>query len=177
QVQYCQGINYICALFLLYMPEEEAFWQLVCVMNRPAAPMRELFLPGMVAAQEFQHVMDSLADKYVPRLCRQIGGFGLTPSMYATQWFLTGFTQRFPYEFVTRVWDVFLLEDWKVMYRVCLALFRMAEPAVAGMEIEPMNLYLRDLPTAVDGDAVLAVAFSIRLKHRHIEKRRRAFWD
>lgn len=48
QVQYCQGINYICALFLLYMPEENAFWLLVASMQRPRAPLRELFLPGMV---------------------------------------------------------------------------------------------------------------------------------
>ena len=48
QVQYCQGINYICALFLLYMPEENAFWLLVASMQRPCAPLRELFLPGMM---------------------------------------------------------------------------------------------------------------------------------
>lgn len=30
------------------MPEENAFWMLVASMNRPTAPLRELFLPGMV---------------------------------------------------------------------------------------------------------------------------------
>lgn len=30
------------------MPEENAFWMLVASMKRPSAPLRELFLPGMV---------------------------------------------------------------------------------------------------------------------------------
>lgn len=30
------------------MPEENAFWLLVASMQRPRAPLRELFLPGMV---------------------------------------------------------------------------------------------------------------------------------
>jgi Rab-GTPase-TBC domain len=38
--------------------------------------------------------------------------------------------QSFPYDLVTRVWDVFLQEDWKVMYRVCLALFKHVEEQV-----------------------------------------------
>lgn len=74
-------------------------------------------------AQEFQFVMDSLTKKHCKKLSNQILSNNLTPAMYATQWFLTAFTQRFPYDLVTRVWDMFLLEDWKVFYRVCLALF------------------------------------------------------
>lgn len=75
-------------------------------------------------AQEFQFVMDSLTKKHCKKLSNQILANNLTPAMYATQWFLTAFTQRFPYDLVTRVWDIFLLEDWKVFYRVCLALFK-----------------------------------------------------
>lgn len=55
KVQYCQGMNYICSLFLLYMPEENAFWMLVASMNRPRAPLRELFLPGMM---KVRHVLE-----------------------------------------------------------------------------------------------------------------------
>lgn len=80
--------------------------------------------PFLIQAQEFQFVMDSLTQKHCAKLSNQILANNLTPAMYATQWFLTAFTQRFPYDLVTRVWDIFLLEDWKVFYRVCLALFK-----------------------------------------------------
>lgn len=75
-------------------------------------------------AQEIQSVVDSLTAKYCNSLYTQLVQSNLTPAMYATQWFLTMFTQRFPYDLVTRVWDIFLLEDFKIIYRVCLALFK-----------------------------------------------------
>lgn len=83
-----------------------------------------LFFIADAQAQEFQFVVDSLTKKHCRDLSAHILANNLTPSMYATQWFLTAFTQRFPYDLVTRVWDMFLLEDWKVFYRVCLALFK-----------------------------------------------------
>ncbi|CAM9152427.1 unnamed protein product [Ectocarpus sp. 13 AM-2016] len=177
EVQYCQGINYICALFLLYMPEENAFWLLVAIMHRPCAPLRELFLPGMVKVQEFQFVVDSLTEKHCRKLSAQILVNDLTPAMYATQWFLTAFTQRFPYELVTRVWDMFLLEDWKVFYRVCLALFKSVEEEATHLDLEKMNVLLRDMPAKVDAHKILTIAAGIPLKHRHIEKRIDIFYN
>eukprot|EP00903_Cladosiphon_okamuranus_P014873 g13772.t1 len=176
EVQYCQGINYICALFLLYMPEENAFWLLVASMQRPCAPLRELFLPGMIKAQEFQFVVDSLTEKHCHKLSAQILANNLTPAMYATQWFLTAFTQRFPYELVTRVWDMFLLEDWKVFYRVCLALFKSVEEEAANLDLESMNLLLRNMPPKANAQKILGIAANIPLKHRHIEKRIALFY-
>lgn len=43
---------------------------------------------------------------------------------YIFKWILTIFTRSFPFHFVVRVWDAFLNEGWKVIYRVCLALFK-----------------------------------------------------
>ncbi|KAG5181956.1 rab-GTPase-TBC domain-containing protein [Tribonema minus] len=169
------GINYIAALFLLYMPEEEAFWMLVCVMHRPQAPLRELFLPGMLKAREFNHVMDSLTEKFVPKLFRHLQKHDIQPTMYAHPWFITCFTQAFPYELCTRTWDVFLEEDWKIMYRVCLALFKHVETEVCSLDLEQGNLVMRRLPAAADGKTILDLAMRIPLKHKHIAKRIRQF--
>lgn len=97
------------------------FYQLTFFIPQPHATVLARVLEK---AQEFQFVMDSLTKKHCEKLSNQILAHNLTPAMYATQWFLTAFTQRFPYDLVTRVWDMFLLEDWKVFYRVCLALFK-----------------------------------------------------
>lgn len=105
-----------CSLYLLSCG--------TCVILTDALRNPFACLSLFVQAQEFQFVVDSLTEKHCHKLSAQILANNLTPAMYATQWFLTAFTQRFPYELVTRVWDMFLLEDWKVFYRVCLALFK-----------------------------------------------------
>lgn len=43
---------------------------------------------------------------------------------YATEWFMTMFARGFSFDLVTRVMDVFSLEGYKIVYRVCLALLK-----------------------------------------------------
>jgi hypothetical protein len=33
RVGYCQSMNFVCALLLLFMDEEEAFWMLACIVE------------------------------------------------------------------------------------------------------------------------------------------------
>ena len=40
------------------------------------------------------------------------------------QWFITIFTYNFPFSVVVRIWDCFLLEGWKVVFRVALGLLK-----------------------------------------------------
>ena len=48
----------------------------------------------------------------------------MLPSMYATEWFMTMFCRGFSFDLVTRVWDIFLFEGYKIVYRVGLALLK-----------------------------------------------------
>ena len=38
--------------------------------------------------------------------------------MFATQWFMTLFSQKFPFSVVLRIWDIFLAEGLKIIFRV-----------------------------------------------------------
>ncbi len=44
-----------------------------------------------------------------------------------SQWFITIFTYNFPFAAVVRIWDAFLLEGWKVVFRVALSLLKLHE--------------------------------------------------
>ena len=63
--------------------------------------------------------------------------------------FIVYLMQSFPYDLVTRVWDVFLQEDWKVMYRVCLALFKHVEEQVTDtlIHLYSNNMFSTTIPT------------------------------
>jgi hypothetical protein len=45
------------------------------------------------------------------------------------QWFITVFSYNFPPETVVRIWDVYLSEGWKVVYRIALALLQLSQGA------------------------------------------------
>lgn len=90
--------------------------------------------------------------------------------MYATQWILTQYTSSFKFDLVTRVWDSFLGEGWKIIYRVMLALLSQWQSQLLKMSFEEILAFFRELPDRVEGYAVLEDALKIPLRQKHILK-------
>lgn len=170
EVGYCQGMNFIAGMFITYMSEEEAYWLLVNIMNDAPCRMKGLFGEGMKEAHQVLYVAEKLIAQFNPKLSKHFDKEGIHITMFATQWLLTMYTSSFPFHFVTRVWDCFLSEGWKVAYRVMLALLERASPILMKLRFEDILEYFKELPTFVDGDTVLEHAFKIPLKKKHIEK-------
>eukprot|EP00979_Chaetoceros_neogracilis_P013198 scaffold3722_cov227-Chaetoceros_neogracile.AAC.7 len=169
-VGYCQGMNFIAAMFITFVEEEEAFWILVYIMNESPCRMRGLFGEGMTEAHQVLHVADRLINQFNPRLARHFDKEQIHISMFATQWLLTMYTSSFPFDVVTRVWDAFLSEGWKVAYRVMLALLEMAQPLLMKMNFEEILNYFKEMPFEIDANEIMELSFKIPLKKKHITK-------
>lgn len=143
---------------------------LVAVMNESPCKMRGLFEEGMSKAHEVLFVAEKLIAHYNPKLSKHLEEEGVHITMYATQWLLTLFTSSFPFDLVTRVWDCFLAEGWKVPYRVMLALLEQATPDLLNLHFEEILGYIRDLPLKVNGAKVMDDAFKIPLRRKQIQK-------
>ena len=60
-VQYCQGMGFFTAMFLIYMSEEEAFWQLIGVMQGQG------FNPHLVVSYRPDAIID-LDELHIPKV-------------------------------------------------------------------------------------------------------------
>jgi len=170
EVGYCQGMNFIAAMFITYVSEEQAFWLLVAIMQDPPCQMRGLFGEGMSEAHQVLFVAQKLITQFLPRLSRHLHAENVDITMFATQWLLTMYTSSFPFDIVTRIWDCFLVEGWKVTYRVMLALLEGASGELIKLRFEDILGYLKDLPHRVDHDALMEATFKIPLRKKHITK-------
>ncbi|ACI65640.1 predicted protein, partial [Phaeodactylum tricornutum CCAP 1055/1] len=146
EIGYCQGMNFIAGMFLTLMTEEEAFWLLVAVMNDKPCCMRGLFGEGMRETHQVLYVAEKLIHQFLPKLARHFDKEHLHITMFATQWLLTQFTSSFPFELVTRVWDCFLQEGWKITYRVMLALLSTNQSNILQHGFEEILALFRELP-------------------------------
>lgn len=169
EVGYCQGMGFLSAMFLCYMPEQQAFWLLVACLNHKRYGLADLYRPRMPKVPEVTFVFQGLFKQLMPQLSAHLENEGLHPTMYLTQWFLTLFTYNFPFEFVTRVWDAFLHEGWKVIYRVALALLKTSQKTLLNSKFEAIMEYFRELPTKANADEVLSAAFRLPIKRAQIE--------
>ena len=107
-VGYPQGMNFIIMPLLFTMPEEEAFCLLVRLMNKYR--LRELFIHDMPGLHLHLYQFERLLEDLEPALYCHLNRRGVSPKLYATQWFLTLFAYRFPLQLVMRVYDLVLSE-------------------------------------------------------------------
>lgn len=159
EVGYCQGVGFLAGLCLMYMPEEAAFWQLAAAMASPTLRLRELYAPGLPGTLRALFVLDGLVARRLPRLHRHLKAEGVEVGLVCQGWVMTLFARDFPFDLVVRAWELFLREGWKAVYRLCLALLRLAAPALLRLEFEGLMEYLRALPARVDGHALAQAAF------------------
>jgi hypothetical protein len=90
------------------MPEEEAFCLLVRMMNQ--YHLREMFIQDMPGLHLHLYQFERLLEDLEPALYCHLYRRGVSPQLYATQWFLTLFAYRFPLQLVLRIYDLLLSE-------------------------------------------------------------------
>ena len=138
--------------------EEEAFWLFVAALKSPRTALRELYRPGMVGARRALFVFDKLLKDAAPAIHAHIEKEGVIPDMYATHWLVTVFTAQFPFAFVSRVWDTFLAEGWKPVFKAAIAILVAYEQNLKALPFEQLLTFLKNIPDTLDVDRVLHVA-------------------
>lgn len=78
--------------------------------------------------------------------------------MYASQWFLTLFAVYFEIDVVVRIWDIYLVEGKKMIYRVGLAILKLMEKKLLAAELGDMFVIFKDIRTEVNKDQLLKTA-------------------
>ncbi|WIA41306.1 hypothetical protein OEZ86_004906 [Tetradesmus obliquus] len=138
QVGYVQGMGFVTAILLMYMSEEEAFWTLTALLKGSSShpPLEGMYQAGMPLLQQFLFQFHELLKQEQPKLGGHLEAEGVVPSMYCTHWFNTIFAYSLPFEQLLRVWDVFLLEGMKVVFRVGAALLLSAQDTLLAAPFE-----------------------------------------
>lgn len=142
-VGYCQGLNRLAAIALLFMDEEDAFWCLVGIIK---SIMPGYFSRTLVAPQVDQRVLKDLVAEKLPRLHAHLEANNVDLSLFTFNWFLTIFVDNIPVETYLKIWDVFLYEGCKVLFRYALAFLKMCENQILQKkDYMAINRFLRNM--------------------------------
>ncbi|XP_022747244.1 ecotropic viral integration site 5 ortholog-like [Durio zibethinus] len=127
-VGYCQAMNFFAGLLLLLMPEENAFWTLVGIIDDY---FDGCYTEEMIESQVDQLVLEELMRERFPKLVNHLDYLGVQVTWISAPWFLSIFVNMLPWESVLRIWDVLLFEGNRVMlFRTALALMELYGPAL-----------------------------------------------
>ncbi|XP_051907412.1 rab GTPase-activating protein 1 isoform X2 [Hippocampus zosterae] len=141
EIGYCQGQSFLAAVLLLHMPEEQAFSVLVKIMFDYG--LRDLFKQNFedLHCKFFQ--LERLMQEYIPDLYTHFLNVGLEAHMYASQWFLTLFTAKFPLYMVFHIIDLLLCEGISVIFNVALALLKTSKDDLIQTDFEGALKFFR----------------------------------
>ncbi|XP_035504764.2 rab GTPase-activating protein 1-like isoform X1 [Scophthalmus maximus] len=141
EIGYCQGQSFFAAVLLLHMPEEQAFSVLVKIMYEYG--LRALYKNNFedLHCKFFQ--LERLMQEQLPDLWSHFQELNLEAHMYASQWFLTLFTAKFPLCMVFHITDLLLCEGLNIIFNVALALLKTSKEDLLQADFEGALKFFR----------------------------------
>lgn len=200
RIGYCQSLNFLAGLLLLFVDtEEQAFW-LLNVITRVYLPgTHEMSLEG--SKVDLGVLMLTLKDS-LPNVWKHIGGDehegptkrfrgrrGVkdntnsgpgandpnrlpTITICMTAWFMSCFIGTLPIETVLRVWDVFFYEGSRTLFRIALTIFKLGESEIKAVA-DPMEMFgvVQSFPRKlIDCNAVMEACYRRRNGIGHLSQ-------
>ncbi len=124
---YTQGMNFVAAVLLLHVPEEEAFWCL--------AGVQDIFIPKLwdepsrTGRVVELHLLDHALASTVPRVAEHLRC--IDTSCFATSWVDTLFAGNWPSDVVARCFDGLLSPQYPAaLQRIILAYLESIEDII-----------------------------------------------
>lgn len=130
-IGYCQSMNFLAAVLLHQMEEEEAFWVLAAIVE-DLTPLYHT--RSMAGSRADQRVFSDLVQQKLPTLFQHMERLGVDFEPFTLKWFLCLFLNTLPFEPVMRIWDVFFCEGSHILLRVGLALLKLNQPRILACE-------------------------------------------
>jgi len=119
QTGYCQAQAPIAAFLLMHLPAEQAFWSFVSISDKY---LKDYFTPGMEMLRRDSNLFMALLKRTSPQAHRHLMKSKVEPLMFMTDWFLCALTRTLKWDTLLRVWDCFLCEGIKVVFKVSLVI-------------------------------------------------------
>eukprot|EP01127_Copromyxa_protea_P015129 TRINITY_DN4306_c0_g1_i1.p1 TRINITY_DN4306_c0_g1~~TRINITY_DN4306_c0_g1_i1.p1 ORF type:complete len:558 (+),score=109.60 TRINITY_DN4306_c0_g1_i1:1827-3500(+) len=154
-VGYCQSMNILTALLLLYLPEECAFWVLSIICE---TLMPQYYNNTMIGSLVDVNLFANLLEEAIPEVWQHLSRHNVPVSAVTMPWLLTVYIGYVPIQAALRIMDSFLCEGLDVLFRVGLALFKLRQEQILELSDQHQLIVMLKEPIDVPADIIMKIA-------------------
>ena len=142
EIGYCQGMNFIAgALVNLIDNEEKTFWIFLCFIDN--IKLNLLYLKNMPDFLIRVYQLKKLIEFYFPKLGNHLKRNQINIDLFFSKWLLTIFSNYLPFDVLYKIWDVFIIDKWKALFKFCMILLDFMKENLMKMDLNSFSQYFR----------------------------------
>ncbi len=129
KVGYCQGLNYVAAMLLLYINKEElAFFTLVHIMYN--FEWRGVYIENMPKLTALLKTLSKEIKARLPDVYAHLKKLEIDLAGLFSHIFLTVFVYRTPFDLAVKIFDLFMLEREKILIAAVINMLRIMKDKI-----------------------------------------------
>lgn len=126
-IGYCQGMNFVVGMLLLFVGEEDAFWIMHTIAESLAL---DYYSKHMVGVEADIQLLRQMMSTYCPRVVQHMEELEADLTLNCFRWLPCLGVGSFPSEFVLRIWDEMFAEGQVAFLRAIVALYKAHQEAL-----------------------------------------------
>jgi len=158
EIGYCQGMNFIGgALINLIDNEEKCFWIFLSFIDN--INLNLLYLKNMPDFLIRVYQLKKFMEFYFPKLYNHFRRTQINIDLFFSKWLLTIFANYFPFDVLYKVWDVFIIDKWKALFKFCMIILFFMKEDMMKMDLGMFFDYFRS------DEVLTSLSFEQMIKH------------
>ena len=158
EIGYCQGMNFIAgALVNLIDNEEKCFWIFLCFIDN--IQLNLLYLKNMPDFLIRVYQLKKLIEFYFPKLGMHLKRNQINIDLFFSKWLLNIFSNYLPFDVLYNIWDVFIIDKWKALFKFCMILLDFMKEKLMKMDLNSFSQYFRS------NELLTSLSFEEIIKH------------
>ncbi len=102
----------------------------------------------------------------------------INPDIFFSKWILTIFSSYLPFDTLAKVWDIFLIDKWKAIFKFSLVFLNELHPYLINMDLHDVSIFFREKSKQLHLDvrAVCKNYSSHKITNKHLRELRENFF-
>ena len=143
EIGYCQGMNFIVGALINFIDDEEkCFWIFLYFIDN--IELKMLYKQNVPDYLIKLYQLNYYIKENYPKLLPHLKINQINPDIFFSKWILTIFSNFLPFETLYNVWDLFILDKWKAIFKFSIIIVHYMKEKLMNLDLYSFSPYVKN---------------------------------